>query len=483
MRPGYWLIILFCVGSSIVQENVYAKSDIPMLKPDHLSADFWLAKVADPDRLLLTGAQISTRNSETFARQPEMTRLADLPASFTAAQLADIIDNASASAKQQRFYANGQPVTATQWQHYRQNLNTDAVQPANPVRFALVVKRTDLRSMPTEDRVHNEQMALDLDRFQETALFPGEPVAVLHQSHDANWLLVQNYHYTGWVQAADVATGSRQQVLEYSEQTPFLLVTGARAYTSYTPAVPAISELLLDMGTRLPLLTTDDTGHNVNGQNPHASYIVKLPLRSADGSLAFTPALIARQQDVRVGYLPYTPANVLQQAFKFLGDRYGWGHDYDSRDCTGFIIEIYRSFGLLMPRNSGQQGEGSYGQNIRFSAQSSQHEKLAAISKASAGDLIYRPGHVMLYLGEDNGEPFVIHSVHELAYFSYKESYKASDKASGDASDKVSGQNADATPELYQGILNGVAVTPLTPLRLSADSSYLDKIYALKSLR
>jgi cell wall-associated NlpC family hydrolase len=476
MRLGYWLIVLFCLGSSCFQVNVYAKSDIPMLTPDHLSADFWLAKVTDPDRLLLTGAQISARNNETFVRQPEMTRLTDLPASFAAAELTAIINNASASAKQQRFYATGQPVTATRWQHYRQNLNTDALQPANPVRFGLVVKRTDLRSMPTEDRVHNEQMALDLDRFQETALFPGEAVAVLHQSRDASWLLVQNYHYTGWVQATDVAIGSRQQVLEYSEQTPFLLVTGARAYTSYTPAVPAVSELLLDMGTRLPLLTTDDTGHNVNGQNPHASYIVKLPLRNADGSLAFTPALIARQQDVRVGYLPFTTTNVLKQAFKFLGDRYGWGHDYDSRDCTGFIIEIYRSFGLLMPRNSGQQGEGSYGRNIRFSANSSDDEKLAAISNASAGDLIYRPGHVMLYLGEDNGEPFVIHSVHELAYFSYKESGEASDNESDKAS-------ADAAPELYQGILNGVAVTPLTPLRLSADSSYLDKIYAIKSLR
>ncbi|WP_254795767.1 SH3 domain-containing protein [Arsukibacterium indicum] len=440
-----------------------------MLTTDHLSADFWLAKVADADQLLLTSAQISARNSKTFALQPEMNRLADLPASLPAARLAAIIDSASASAKHPRFYANGEAVTASQWQTYRQNLNSEAVKADNPVRFALVVKRTDLRSMPTEDRVHNEQMALDLDRFQETALFPGEPIAVLHLSSDSNWLLVQNYHYTGWVQAADVAIGSRQQVLDYSEQTPFLLVTGARATTSYTPAVPAISKLLLDMGTRLPLLSTDDTGHNVHGQNPHASYIVKLPVRNSDGSLAFTPALIARQQDVSIGYLPYTPANVLKQAFKFLGDRYGWGHDYDSRDCTGFIIEIYRSFGLLMPRNSGQQGEGRYGSNIRFSDQSSDSDKLDAISQARVGDLIYRPGHVMLYLGSDNGEPFVIHSVHELAYFS--------DMGATEDS------QTQSTPALYQGILNGVAVTPLTPLRLSADHSYLDKIYAIKSLR
>ncbi|WP_372625488.1 SH3 domain-containing protein [Arsukibacterium sp.] len=442
-----------------------------MLKTDHLTADFWLTKVADADQLLLTNAQISTRNKDTFARQSEMTELASLADSLTAAALSERIQKASATPAQPRFYADGTALSAQQWRAYQRNLNTEGVQADNPVRFALVVKRTDLRSMPTTDRVHNETMALDLDRFQETALFPGEAIAVLHRSRDNNWLLVQNYHYTGWVQAKDVALGNRQQVLDYAKQQPFLVVTGARAVTSFTPEMPAISQLLLDMGTRLPLLSTKDTGHNVHGQNPHASYIVKLPLRMPDGSLEFTPALIARQQDVSEGYLPYTTANILQQAFKFLGDRYGWGHDYDSRDCTGFIIEIYRSFGILMPRNSGQQGEGSYGRNVRFTSQSSHEDKLAAISSAQPGDLIYRPGHVMLYLGKDDGEPFVIHSVHDLAYFTTT--------AEPGADSNV----AVTQPALYRGILNGVAVTPLTPLQLTADSSYLDKIYAIKSLR
>ncbi|MAA94332.1 MAG: glycoside hydrolase [Rheinheimera sp.] len=471
MKLRHCLIVLLYLGSGCFQGTTYAESDIPMLKTDHLTADYWLTKVADANRLLLTQSEISARNKNTFASQPEMTELASLPASLNAAALNAIIRQASASPAQPRFYADGTAVSAEQWRAYQHNLNTDSVQPDNPVRFALVVKRTDLRSLPTADRVHNETMALDLDRFQETALFPGEAVGVLHQSQDKNWLLVQNYHYTGWVQARDIALGTRQQVLDYGTLQPFLVVTGARVFTSFTPENPAISQLLLDMGIRLPLLSTAETGHNVHGQNPHASHIVQLPVRNLDGSLSFTPALIARQQDVSVGYLPYTTANILQQAFKFLGDRYGWGHDYDSRDCTGFIIEIYRSFGLLMPRNSGQQGEGSYGQNIRFSSQSSHADKLAAIDNAQVGDLIYRPGHVMLYLGDDNGEPFVIHSVHELAYFTHRKNSDADSSA------------AATQPALYQGILNGVAVTPLTPLQLTADSSYLDKIYAIKSLR
>tara|TARA_R110002126_G_scaffold98045_14_gene228126 strand:+ start:20894 stop:22333 length:1440 start_codon:yes stop_codon:yes gene_type:complete len=479
MKLQYCFLVLLYLSGHVFYNNAYAGSDIPMLKTDHLNAEYWLAQTADPHTVLLTPAQISARNKDNFARQSEMILLSELPASLSASELTTVINSASAKTDLPRFYADGTAVSKQQWQAYRHSLNIDAVDADNPIQFALVVKRTDLRSMPSNDRVHNQDMALDLDRFQETGLFPGEAVAVLHHSRDNNWLLVQNYHYSGWVQARDLALGSRQRVLEYSEQQPFLLVTGARVTTSFTPDQPAISQLVLDMGTRLPLLSSDDTGHNVHGQNPHASHIVKLPVRAADGSLGFTPALIARQQDVSIGYLPYTPANVLTQAFKFLGDRYGWGHDYDSRDCTGFIIEIYRSFGLLMPRNSGQQGEGRYGQNIRFSSQSSHSDKLAAIRQAAPGDLIYRPGHVMLYLGVENGEPFVIHSVHDLAYFT--DSHV--DKTHTDKTSAGTASTAPATPSLYQGILNGVAVTPLTPLQLSADSSYLDKIYAIKSLR
>ena len=336
-------------------------------------------------------------------------------------------------------------------------LAIDSIKADNPLQFGLVVKRTALRAFPTLDRVVNEQRNADLDRFAETALFVAEPVAVLHRSRDNSWLLVQSFNYTGWVQAADVAIGSRQQVLSYAEQAPFIVITAAKAYTVYTPEQPALSELQLDMGVRLPLLSTADTGFNVHGQNPAASYIVQLPFRQADGSLQFMPALLPLSSDVSQGYLPFTEHNLLRQAFKFLGERYGWGHDYNGRDCTGFISEIFRSFGLLMPRNSGQQGQGSYGRNLRFDAQSSQQQKLDAVRQAKVGDLLYFPGHVSMFIGMVQQQPFMIHSVNTLIY--------------------------PTDNGLYQGRLNGVVVTPLMPLQANTEQSYLDALYAIKSMR
>jgi len=170
------------------------------------------------------------------------------------------------------------------------------------------------------------------------------------------------------------------------------------------------------------------------------------------------PAMIGKSKDTNIGYLPFTKQNIIKQGFKFLGERYGWGHDYNGRDCTGFVGEIYKTFGLLMPRNSGQQGKASYGENINFNAESKKQDKMKAISQLEIGDLIYIPGHVVMYLGDDDGQPYIIHDVKGLSYY-------------------------DEDNKFYQGTLNGVSVTPLLPLHLSKTTSYLDKIYNIKKIR
>ena len=81
----------------------------------------------------------------------------------------------------------------------------------------------------------------------------------------------------------------------------------------------------------------------------------------------------------------------------------------------------------------------------------------AALAQAAPGDLLYFPGHVSLYLGTVAQQPFMIHSVNTLIY--------------------------PTDNGLYQGRLNGVVVTPLMPLQANTEQSYLDALYAIKSLR
>ncbi|MEE8429030.1 MAG: NlpC/P60 family protein, partial [Gammaproteobacteria bacterium] len=142
----------------------------------------------------------------------------------------------------------------------------------------------------------------------------------------------------------------------------------------------------------------------------------------------------------------------------FLGERYGWGHSYNARDCTGLVSEVYKTVGIFLPRNSGQQGHSPIGDNIHFSSEATAEEKLQAIASADVGDLFYSTGHVMMYLGTVDGQPYVIH---DLSGFSW----------------------AGADGEVQEAALNGVSVTPLVPLHSSRDTTYFEEIYAIKQVR
>ncbi|GAA5134528.1 SH3 domain-containing protein [Thalassotalea piscium] len=443
-------------------EYVEQKSDVMNINESQLTTSHWIElhknKQASEDAVLIDNQGVSQFNQQLIANNEHVSDPLTMPEQLTQAQLISLINQISSVPSSARFYSNGRKLGDKEFNNYRENLNLLAVATKNSVRWGLVVKRASLRTFPTNDRVLNSGMDSDLDRFQETAVFPGESVAVLHESKDKQWYLVRSYNYLAWVMQKDIALGDKKIVNNFMKPEQFLVVTGDKVFTTFVPDKPEVSEIQLDMGVKLPLMNKGEFVGNLYGQNPYASHIVQLPVRNKSGKLSFLPALIAKSQDINIGYLPFTKQNIIKQAFKFLGERYGWGHDYNARDCTGFVGEIYKTFGVLMPRNSGQQGKANYGNSIDFTTESKKEDKLAAIKQLEVGDLVYIPGHVVMYLGEDNGQPYVIHDVKGMSYFTEDNKY-------------------------YKGTLNGVSVTPLLPLQLSESKSYIDRIYNIKQIR
>ena len=438
--------------SVLLTGNSVSASDVPGVTEAMFSAPYWVNKTSAADQLLMSRQDIQQANQKLVSENPFVVDPLAQDAQLSGEKLRDKVLSISTVPSGARFYPDGRQLTAEDYLAYQQNLNLDAIVAVNPVRFAVVTQRSALRTFPTTDRVLNSGMDKDLDRFQETAVFPGEAVAVLHSSRDGEWALVQNYHYLAWVKRSALGFASREQVADFINSEDFVLVTGAKIFTTYNPEDNRTSEVQLDMGVKLPRLTI--TQNQLKGQNPYASYVVGLPVRGEQGQLQVIPTLIAKSPSVSTHYLAMTPSNIIRQAFKFLGERYGWGHDYNGRDCTGFVGEIYKTFGLLMPRNSGQQGSGEYGINWRFEKNQSA-QVVAQLADAQVGDLIYVPGHVMMYIGKVDGEPFVIHDVKGLSYY-------------------------DAQGDYYRGTLNGVSVTPVLPLQLNANTAYTDRIYAIK---
>jgi cell wall-associated NlpC family hydrolase len=424
----------------------------------HLTVDFWIDRTARVDELLADGKDVARIVSDAFSNDPNMVDLAGYPESLSGAEVAALIRAISKPYDQALFYRDGGTVAPADYDRYTQNLNLKGLSGPVKVRFGMVLRRADMRAWPTKDVVFKTQETFDLDRFQENGLFPADAVAVLHESSDGQWYFVQSYNYAAWVPQDRIVTGDREPILQYRDARSFLIVAGSKVTTNFNPKTEAISELQLDMGVRLPLLDPASIERSVDGQNPKSSHPVSLPVRDERGELAFRTVLIARNQDVCVGYMPFTRRNILHQSYKFLGERYGWGHSYNARDCSGLVMEVYKTFGILLPRNSAQQRTSPIGSNTYFRASDSAEEKLKNLAACDVGDLLYCPGHVMLYLGHVDGEPYVIHSLFGAGW-------------------------AEEDGGFQEGVLNGVAVTPLRQIYMSRDATYFDQLYSIKQIR
>ena len=118
---------------------------------------------------------------------------------------------------------------------------------------------------------------------------------------------------------------------------------------------------------------------------------------------------IPADDTVNKGWLPYSENNLIRQAFRFLGDLYGWGGLEEGVDCALFTADVYRSVGVDFPVDAEEQ---RLAVPVSLDLEKMDEKtKFGAITKLHPGDLLFTDGHVMMYLGrDDSGEPYVIHA-------------------------------------------------------------------------
>ena len=171
-----------------------------------------------------------------------------------------------------------------------------------------------------------------------------------------------------------------------------------------------MSEKCLPMGTVLELVSEKDTllMNRISWNN----YVVKMPHRNEDGSFSQRKVLIPANRDVNVGYLKMTRAEIIRQAFKCLGNRYGWGGMLNSQDCSGYIRDVYRCFGLDIPRNTTWQAAMPV--QVTNLGAMTDTEKKQELNRMEPGTILQFPGHEMLYLGEVDGRYYTINDISSM---------------------------------------------------------------------
>lgn len=448
------VLTLATLGAPAAPVPAISPSGIPAFTEDMLSPNFWIRRAPAPGAVLLTPAQTAARRAAAYQPGGGFIDLARLPATLSRMQVAEWIKAAEQSPVKLAVDERGQSVTEATLRELRGNTAAQRIADTAPARYGLAVRRTPMRTLPSDERFFAAADQRDYESLTAGVLFPGEPVLIAHSSADGRWLLVMTTQGPAWVATADVATGSAQEVFRYANKAPGLVVTGDHVHTVYTPEAPGVSELDLDMGVALPSAHVPPD-EPVNGASSYASHVVELPVRQPDGRLAFSPALVRRASDTAPGYLPVTRENILRQAFKLLGERYGWGHQFNARDCSGLVSEVYRSMGLLLQHSSALQGTSTAFRHRLFTAKDTHAERVRALQAAEIGDLVVVPGHVLMIVGHVDGAPYVIQDVPYAVF------------------------DDPATGARRRTKLNQVAVTPLLPLYADDTTLYVDAMTSL----
>ncbi|MDD2717092.1 MAG: SH3 domain-containing protein [Candidatus Wallbacteria bacterium] len=411
-------VILLIISAAYAEETMSNDffSRIPKVTSEMQHPDFWVKLAPDPDQILATQAQLDRYNGDVLRKTAPCADIWNLKQILSETDLREMIKKVSSPPSKAKFI-NGKPIKPAYFKKLERNLNLGGIKGINKVRYGLTVRRSVMRTYPTYDRTFTDASDQEFDRFIETAVYPAEPLVILHQSHDGKWFFARAYNYLAWIPVIDVAVGLKDEVMNYAQKPHFLVVTGKKAFTNFNPELPQLSELQLEMGVRIPLAASAEIADDVYGQGTEGNHVVSLPVRTAAGGLEFKQGLIPVTEDVCLGYLPYTRRNILTQAFKFLGQRYGWGGQYNTRDCSAFIMDIFRSMGVLLPRNSGEQGKLCPGVKHDMVEGLSLDERKKIFDALPAGSALYMSGHAMLFLGKFGDDYFMIH---DFAGFSVK---------------------------------------------------------------
>lgn len=422
-----------------------APSLLPGTSVQMRTAGYWIAKDPSPDSLIMDGGAVAAFNSSVCRLTGVLPDISLFPGKSSRKTLFDSLRGQLRRFRSGRYYrVDGTPAGRRFYSEIEENMSLCGDDAGEiTVRYAYVVHNSDQRLLPVKEAVNELPGDADFDELQNSLLGPGTPVAVLHTSRDGKWHYVRSTASEGWVEACRLAFCGREETSGPGAGEDFVVVTAAKADIYLDRGLTEYYDYCR-MGDRFVLKTW----------GPRTAEIV-LFTRDGDGSLRKIPGYMSCEEISR-GYLPYTPRNVLRQAFKLLNAPYGWGGMHGEQDCSQFVREVFSVMGIRLPRNSADQAKaGRLLAGVRETAE----EKRALLERAARGGMttICLDGHIMLFLGMDGGRPYAIHDV--WAY-------------------RVKG--AGGKDELR--LINRVAVTGLELGEGSRKGSFLDRIKCLRMI-
>lgn len=299
-------------------------------------------------------------------------------------------------AEARRFFGENKLPLGPEWLSEMRRLSDPDSFPSTGLT-AVAVVNTSMRVLPTGKPAFYDFAeageGFPFDMMQNTAVWAGTPLYISHVSADGAWYLAECRYAFGWIHARDVGLIDRQSAGALS-LGPF--VTPIK---DNVPLHDWKGNYLFDLriGQILPAVARSSDG-----------YSILVPVRDPDGIAGMVEADVS---DDAVSEWPLRPkpSVIAGLADQMMGQAYGWGGLYGNRDCSSTLLDIFAAVGVPLPRNSKVQAGA--GEKTDLTGLSNEEKKELILGRGVPfATLLARPGHIMLYIGEEQGEPLIFHT-------------------------------------------------------------------------
>ncbi|WP_457747774.1 SH3 domain-containing protein [Sulfurimonas sp.] len=290
---------------------------------------------------------------------------------------------------------NLQPISQKFFDDILENSNFSAFSTLN--RRAITLKELNIRAFPTQKPVLRDPSlageGFPFDYMQNSTIAANKPIFVSHYSKDREWVFIEASFAYGWVKARDIVfiKNKYTEIWQEAQQAYFI--------KDDVPIYANGNRFLFKskVGLMLPII-----------QEGSKNYKVLTISNFKDSQALFMRSNIPKKI-LHKGILKFTSENINNILNEVSKVNYGWGGIYGQRDCSSILRDFFTPFGIWLPRNSFMQSK--VGKVISLENMSNK-EKIKTIKKYGVAfeTLLYKKGHIVLYVGTYNDEVIIFHN-------------------------------------------------------------------------
>lgn len=411
----FTILLILCTTANCIASGVYYLPDVTSKMS---SPSYWTIE----SDVLMSYNEIDKLNKEIISTKgTNMYDLKNQPEIVDGVALNEAIKKSSQADAEYylgwTYFESAEKATKEDFDKIIENTQNPDAKKEQKVLYGIATKRTELRTFPSPIAIWDDPADSDFNYQYLVSVRVNEPVVITSRSKDGNYYLAKSICCSGWVPADSVAICKDKDEWISAWDIKIedaLLVWGDKVFLETSIVGAETSDLMLTMGTVLELAKDVNPNELIDNRATYNNFAVWVPVRNDDGAYSKKLTLISEHKKVNVGFLPLTKANISKVVFSALGNTYGWGGSLNSDDCSGYMRNVYKCFGVELARNTTWQTSMPMAKvNMQYMAK---EEKIKFFDALPFGTILYFSGHEMMYLGAREGKYYVISTVSSIMH-------------------------------------------------------------------